>query len=70
LDITQELNPNAVQFKSRKCVLSREDIRFAGVTRHSTHGSAARCPIGIAMPVFIPREACWAYHDNGPSSYD
>jgi len=22
------------------------------------------------MPVFIPREACWAYHDNGPSSYD
>jgi len=22
------------------------------------------------MPVFIPREACWAYHDSGLSSYD
>ena len=33
-------------------------------------GTAARHAIGVDTPVCIPREACWAYRDIGPSSYD
>ncbi len=33
-------------------------------------GTAARHQIGAEMPISIPREACWAYPDTGPSSYD
>jgi multiple sugar transport system ATP-binding protein len=33
-------------------------------------GTAARHAIGVDMPVSIAREACWAYRDTGPASYD
>jgi iron(III) transport system ATP-binding protein len=33
-------------------------------------GTAARHPIGVEAAITLPREACWAYRDTGPSSYD
>jgi iron(III) transport system ATP-binding protein len=33
-------------------------------------GTAARHAIGIDAPVSLPKEACWAFRDTGPSSYD
>jgi iron(III) transport system ATP-binding protein len=33
-------------------------------------GTAARHAVGVDMPICIPKEACWAYRDAGPSSYD
>jgi len=33
-------------------------------------GTAARHAIGVDMPISIAREACWAYADTGPASYD
>ena len=33
-------------------------------------GTAARHQVGVDTPVCLPREACWAYRDSGPSSYD
>ena len=33
-------------------------------------GTAARHAIGVDMLVCIPKEACWAYRDTGPASYD
>jgi iron(III) transport system ATP-binding protein len=33
-------------------------------------GTAARHAIGVETPVSLPKEACWAYRDSGPSSYD
>jgi iron(III) transport system ATP-binding protein len=33
-------------------------------------GTAARHAIGVETPICIPKEACWAYRDGGPSSYD
>ncbi len=33
-------------------------------------GTAARHAIGVEAPVSLPREACWAFRDTGPSSYD
>ncbi len=33
-------------------------------------GTAARHQVGDETPVSLPREACWAYSDNGPSSHD
>ncbi|MGA7806980.1 ABC transporter ATP-binding protein [Bradyrhizobium sp.] len=33
-------------------------------------GTAARHAIGVETPVCLPREACWAYRDQGPLSYD
>jgi iron(III) transport system ATP-binding protein len=33
-------------------------------------GTAARHQVGVETPVSLPREACWAYSDNGPSSRD
>jgi iron(III) transport system ATP-binding protein len=33
-------------------------------------GTAARHAVGVETPVLLPREACWAYRDVGPSSYE
>ena len=33
-------------------------------------GTAARHQVGVDTPICLPREACWAYRDSGPSSYD
>jgi iron(III) transport system ATP-binding protein len=33
-------------------------------------GTAARHAIGVEAPVCLPKEACWAFRDTGPSSYD
>jgi iron(III) transport system ATP-binding protein len=33
-------------------------------------GTAARHAVGTTAPVSLPKEACWAYRDTGPSSYD
>jgi iron(III) transport system ATP-binding protein len=33
-------------------------------------GTAARHQIGTETVVSLPREACWAYSDSGPSSHD
>jgi iron(III) transport system ATP-binding protein len=33
-------------------------------------GTAARHDIGGEAPVCLPKEACWAFRDSGPSSYD
>ena len=33
-------------------------------------GTAARHAIGVETPVSVPKEACWAFRDTGPSSYD
>jgi len=33
-------------------------------------GTAARHAIGVQTPVCLPREACWAYRDAGPLSYE
>ena len=33
-------------------------------------GTAARHAVGVETPVSLPKEACWAYRDSGPSSYD
>jgi iron(III) transport system ATP-binding protein len=33
-------------------------------------GTAARHQVGVDTPIFLPREACWAYRDSGPSSHD
>jgi multiple sugar transport system ATP-binding protein len=33
-------------------------------------GTAARHAIGVETQVLLPREACWAYRDQGPLSYD
>src|ERR1700754_1881322 len=33
-------------------------------------GTAARHEIGVQTPVSLPKEACWAYRDSGPSSYE
>jgi iron(III) transport system ATP-binding protein len=33
-------------------------------------GTAARHQVGIETMVSLPKEACWAYGDNGPSSHD
>jgi iron(III) transport system ATP-binding protein len=33
-------------------------------------GTAARHQVGVETTVALPREACWAYGDSGPSSYD
>jgi len=33
-------------------------------------GTAARHQVGAETPICLPREACWAYRDSGPSSYD
>jgi iron(III) transport system ATP-binding protein len=33
-------------------------------------GTAARHAIGAETPVCLPKEACWAFRDSGPSSYD
>jgi len=33
-------------------------------------GTAARHPVGVEAPVSLSREACWAYRDTGPSSYE
>jgi iron(III) transport system ATP-binding protein len=33
-------------------------------------GTAARHAVGVEAPVSLPREACWAYRDVGPSAYD
>src|SRR5262249_19344085 len=32
-------------------------------------GTAARHSVGVETPIVVPREACWAYRDAGPSSY-
>jgi iron(III) transport system ATP-binding protein len=33
-------------------------------------GTAARHAVGTEAPVSLPKEACWAYRDAGPLSYD
>jgi iron(III) transport system ATP-binding protein len=33
-------------------------------------GTASRHAIGVETPVSLPKEACWAYRDIGPSSYE
>jgi iron(III) transport system ATP-binding protein len=33
-------------------------------------GTAARHQVGVETPICLPREACWAYRDSGPSSYE
>ena len=33
-------------------------------------GTAARHAVGVDTPICLPKEACWAYRDAGPSSYD
>jgi iron(III) transport system ATP-binding protein len=33
-------------------------------------GTAARHQVGVETTVALPREACWAYSDSGPSSHD
>ena len=33
-------------------------------------GTAARHQVGVDTMVSVPKEACWAYGDTGPSSYD
>jgi iron(III) transport system ATP-binding protein len=33
-------------------------------------GTAARHAVGVETPVSLPKEACWAYRDIGPSSYE
>jgi iron(III) transport system ATP-binding protein len=33
-------------------------------------GTAARHAVGVDMPICLPKEACWAYRDAGPASYD
>jgi iron(III) transport system ATP-binding protein len=33
-------------------------------------GTAPRHAIGVEAPVSLPKEACWAFLDTGPSSYD
>jgi iron(III) transport system ATP-binding protein len=33
-------------------------------------GTAARHAIGVEAPVCLPKEACWAFRDTGPSSRD
>ncbi len=33
-------------------------------------GTAARHQVGVETPVSLPREACWVYRDDGPSSHD
>ncbi len=33
-------------------------------------GTAARHQVGVDTTVSLPREACWAYADTGPSAYD
>jgi iron(III) transport system ATP-binding protein len=33
-------------------------------------GTAARHAIGVETPVSLPKEACWAYRDIGPASYE
>jgi iron(III) transport system ATP-binding protein len=33
-------------------------------------GTAARHAVGVDAPVSLPKEACWAFRDTGPSSYD
>ena len=33
-------------------------------------GTAARHEVGVQTPVSLPKEACWAYRDSGPSSYE
>src|SRR5437588_183450 len=33
-------------------------------------GTAARHQVGAETPICLPRDACWAYRDSGPSSYD
>jgi len=33
-------------------------------------GTAARHQVGVETSVSLPREACWAYRDTGPSSFE
>lgn len=33
-------------------------------------GTAARHQVGVETTVALPREACWAYRDTGPSSFE
>ncbi|WP_024511519.1 ABC transporter ATP-binding protein [Bradyrhizobium sp. ARR65] len=33
-------------------------------------GTAARHMVGVEAPVTLPPQACWAYRDTGPASYD
>jgi iron(III) transport system ATP-binding protein len=33
-------------------------------------GTAARHTVGVETSVMLPREACWAYRDTGPGSYE
>jgi iron(III) transport system ATP-binding protein len=33
-------------------------------------GTAARHTVGVETPICLPKEACWAYRDAGPASYD
>jgi len=33
-------------------------------------GTAARHTVGVETPICLPKEACWAYRDTGPASYD
>ncbi|MCA6113158.1 ABC transporter ATP-binding protein [Bradyrhizobium cenepequi] len=33
-------------------------------------GTAARHTVGVETPICLPREACWAYRDAGPASFD
>jgi iron(III) transport system ATP-binding protein len=33
-------------------------------------GTAARHQVGVDTMICLPREACWAYSDSGPSSHD
>jgi len=33
-------------------------------------GTAARHTVGVDTPISLPREACWAYRDAGPVSFD
>jgi iron(III) transport system ATP-binding protein len=33
-------------------------------------GTAARHTVGVDTPISLPRDACWAYRDAGPASFD
>jgi iron(III) transport system ATP-binding protein len=33
-------------------------------------GTAARHRVGVEATVTLPSQACWAYRDTGPASYD
>jgi iron(III) transport system ATP-binding protein len=33
-------------------------------------GTAARHAVGVETPVSLPKEACWAYRDSGPATYE